>query len=85
MVRTQISRRNYGVLSVRAVTGAGATLGNNTYICPVTKEMRIRNRVTWLIKKVRLQVRRGAGRILVTVIIISSVELTFGREGRYDN
>lgn len=56
MVRKQITRRSYGVLSVRAVTGGpGAALNNNTFICPVTKELRMRNRVTWIIKKASLQ------------------------------
>lgn len=55
MVRKQITRRSYGVLSVRVVAGgSNTTINDNTYICPVTKELRMRNRVTWIIKKVSL-------------------------------
>lgn len=59
MVRKQITRRSYGVLSVRTVTGNSATLNSNTFICPVTKELRMRNRVTWIIKKVCLYAKKN--------------------------
>lgn len=53
MVRKQITRRSYGVLSVKTMAGgSGSTINENTFICPVTKELRMRNRVTWIIKKV---------------------------------
>lgn len=48
--------RSYGVLCVRAMPN-GSGNPENTYICPHTKEMKILNRVAWLIRKVSFSPR----------------------------
>ncbi|KAL0636261.1 hypothetical protein Q9L58_004718 [Maublancomyces gigas] len=50
IVRSHIAKRSYGVLCVRTMLNASGN-PENTYICPHTKEMKILNRVTWLVKK----------------------------------